>query len=420
MAVETAEPPVGTQAPPARDTRGETAGTRMGDKFRAEFAKLEGKKEPEPKTDPVAKEENLSPIGDKTKVDPLDIASGDRKVEPAAAPPTDENEWEKSDAIKDLPAFDAKAENQRKNWDIARRRIVEKDTEVQRLSKEIEAARNGGATSAELQAARQELEAAKQRIAEQEQSIKAVGAEYSQEYQDLVKGHRNAQDKVVKRFEAFAGKGTGDALADALAMPQGRMRTDAIKAALTADGIDNDDRVELRALITRADEVREQIDDFRKDLPGKFEEISAKRAEAERLNAEKSLKQIDADFGKVVQTLPDSNVFLRFIPDNAPDAATWNGAIRKAHETALQHLKPGQTFDSSAALLVKGADYDRVMTYALEMRKRALDAEARNQETDSAAPDFKGGTKRAPEQPKTGPEKYHEYMAKHAAGAQVE
>lgn len=399
MAVEVAEPPVKPEAKPPT----------LGDKFRANFEKLEHPEAPPKEETPPSKPTDAvqSPSETPNKAtdavpeptikpsSPLDALLGKEASEakPVETPP---------DVLKEF-------DEQKANWPRAREvmktqsgKIKEYEGEIAKLKAEPKV--DNGAV-AKLTQERDQL---KEQNAKYQKDIMAINAEYSDEYQSLVSEKQGYVSKLEARIKAHGGD--ADSVLAALALPEGKVRTAQIEQALVE--VDDKSRGRIDRLIDNIEEHDEKIADFRKDLPSKWEEIQARKETREREQQSENLKTLETQFGKIVEELPKKVTTLREVSDDVEGAADWNAAIRGARERALNVLKPnGSDFPHTVETAWKGEHYDDLAKYTMKLHADYSEAMSRLKEFDAAGPDFKGG-----KTPTTKPDlkpsaKYHQKLA---------
>lgn len=369
----------------------------FGEKFRAEFAKLDGSAEsakeepkaisatPEPEK-PVEKPaetptEKETPVAGKPE-SPLDVVLDKGTKETKEVKPVEE-----PDAL--LKQFDDINVPKSEHWKRARGVMQEQSQKIRDYEaklKEQVAPKYDPALETKVQ----ELEAA---LADRETRLKAAGAEYSPDYQKLVGKYQATAEKIKTRMGSFGAD--GDSLLAALSLPYSKTRTDQIDAAL--EGLDAGKQGRIQSLIEELEGHGEEIAEFRKDLPKRYEEMTAKQEAQAREQHAQSLKQLETEFVKISETLPEATVTMREVPDDVPGGTEWNKEIHEARANALRILKPdGSDFNESAAIAFKGARYDSLEKRYLALHKDHVELKKQMREYDGSAPDFKGGGKPAP------------------------
>lgn len=378
-----------------------------GDKFREAFEKLEPSTFP-PDAGKVETEQQVSPA---PKEEPSKSPDADSHAQPSASPPSSALEAAIGETKEVTPPsepdeFDKVEKPTQDNWHQARTRIKELNAKV----KELTSAPPPKTDNSAIEALTQERDGYKQRLADQETRLKAINAEYSDEYQGLQKEREKAMGKIATRMKYIGASEKSQDLIDALNLPDSRFKTQQIKEALS--DLEADDKSAVRVLIEGLDGVDEKISDFRKDLPGQWERIQSERSARVAEEEAEGLKAIDREFDKVVGDLPKEIIRLRQVPEETPGAAEWNKPIQEAVQRALTALKPnGTDFRQTVQIAVKGELFDSLWNDHIAQYKELQAARARLKELDSAGPDFKGTTKPTVEQKKKPSQKFHEAMA---------
>lgn len=257
----------------------------------------------------------------------------------------------------------------------------------------------------ELTKQRDELQA---KFQQQEDRLKAVNYRFSDEYQSLIKDRENVLSKISSRVKSYGGDEKG--LLEAVQLPEGKVRTAQIKEALAE--VDPEDKPRIYALIEQLESHDEKLADAEKNSTQKWDELST-RTDAQRAEqVQAAIKQLEAEFGKVAETIPVTTATLREVPDDVPGAEEWNKEIRSAQENALRVLKPnGADFNESVAIAMKGARYDSLEKRYLSLHSDYSELKQKYNEAVGSGPDFKGGSKTAPETQKKPGMKYREAYA---------
>lgn len=387
--------------PPKTDVKPPTA----GDKFKAEFAKLEPESatgEPakpvieEPKKPAEAKEPDKTVATEKPS-SPLEAALGKDK-------PTKVEE-----SADDLKEFDKVTSPNSENWKRLREAANRRQTRIIELDTEITSLKSAPKVDTkEVDALRQERDELNERVGKLNQNLKAINAEYSEDYQKLTKEREGVITKIGSRMKAYGGN--SETLIEALSLPEGKFKTQQIKEALAE--LDPDDKSRIHTLIESLDTTDEKILDFRKDLPAKWEEITKRREDQLREEQAENLKQLESQFGKIVDELPKSSVTLREIADDVPGAEEWNAEIKASKQDGLAALKPnGTDFNQTVEIAVKGRHYDKLEKRFLALHSDYIEAMKRLKEFDAARPDFTGGKKPSTEVKKKPSQRYDEALA---------
>lgn len=389
--------------------------TSRGNKFREALAKFKVEEKPPVAETPPPPVEPPPP--DKPPVETPPTDKKEEEPKPAAETPPPETPKSALEAAigkdaepeppkDDLSEFEKIESPDKENWKRARETMKRQSEEIKNLKTAPKVVDTNVET---IQKERDEL---KERVEKLNTNLKAINAEYSEEYQGLVASRDKVLGKISSRmkYAGEAGKEKADDLVTALNLPEGSMKNRAVKEAI-AD-LEPDDKIAVRALIERLDEADENIAEFRKDLPGQWDKIVAQRDGETREQADKQAKQLEDEFHKVVSDLPKDIVRMRLIPDDVNGAKEWNEPIKEAIEGALVALKPnGTDFRQTISIAVKGKLFDKVWSDYVAQNKELREARARLAEFDGGTPDFKGQKPPPNQVRKTPAQKYHEALA---------
>ncbi len=388
--------------------------TKFGDKFRAEMAKVSVAAPPtEPtKQDETATTAEVQP--DKTpetkpEKEPVVEGKPESPLDVVVATEKKEEKPEATDVLADLEKIEVpKSEH----WKRARETMRSQAEEL----KTLKTAPKPQAPAVD-ETTTKRIEELQAEIADRDNRIKAINAEYSPEYQKLVGKWQGTAEKIKTRMQSFGAD--GDSLLAALSLPYSKIRTDQIDSALGE--LDAGKQGRIQSLIEELEGHGEDIQEFRKDLPSKYEEIVAiqqKQAQEQHVNA---LKQLETEFVKISETIPDSIVTMREVPDDVPGGTEWNKEIAEARTNALRVLKPdGADFNESVSIALKGARYDTLEKRYLSLHKDYSELKKSYAALDSSGPDFKGTSKPTAKTEKSRGVKYHEALAqRQAAGDQT-
>ncbi len=364
--------------------------TNFGDKYRAAFTKAEKTEVAEPpKPSGTEKVEEPPKPGSEPAPEPPKTEKTDEKVVAKPESPLDvvlekgTKEPEKVEEPDVLKEFD----ETKPDWKRARGVMKDQSQKIRDYEAKLKAQETAPKADPATATRLQELEAA---LADRETRLKAAGAEYSPDYQKLVGKYQTTAEKIKTRMQSFGGD--GDSLLAALSLPYSKTRTDQIDAAL-AD-LDGGKQARVQTLIEELEGHGEEIAEFRKDLPARYEEMTAQQEQAAREQQVQAIKQLETEFVKISETLPESIVTMREVPEDVPGGAEWNKEISEARANALRILKPdGSDFNESAAIAMKGARYDSLEKRYLALHKDYSDLKKRFSDEDAAGADFKGGTK---------------------------
>ncbi len=353
------------------------------------------KSDAEPPVEPPKTEKTVEEVATKPE-SPLDVVvATEEKKEPRP---------EATDVLADLEKIEVpKSEH----WKRARETM-------RAQADELKALKTAPKTQAPVvdEISTKRIEELQAEIADRDLRIKAINAEYSPEYQKLVGKWQGTAEKIKTRMTSFGAD--GDSLLAALSMPYSKARTDQIDAALT--DLDAGKQGRIQSLIEELEGHAEEIGEFRKDLPKKGEELLAAQQAQAMEQQQNAIKQLETEFVKISETLPDSIVTMREVPDDVPGGTEWNKEITEARANALRVLKPdGADFNESVSIALKGARYDTLEKRYLSLHKDYRELKKSYAALDSSGPDFKGGSKPTSKVEKTRGTKYHEALAQRQA-----
>ena len=384
-----------------------------GDKYREAFAKLEKPNSTDspvhPVTEPDSKSE--SPVKPDASVDVPTTPTQKSEEHPPASKPSSPLEAAIGEVKPEPPKEEALPEKLEgatdkvnENWKRARGTIESLKAEVAKLKStpppKVED--NGYA------ALQKEHEALQARYNDQETRLKAINAEYSDEYRQLVSEREGIVNKIGKRVDAFGGD--KDRLVAALSLPEGKVKSAQIKEAMSE--LDSDDKARIHTLIETLDAHDEKINGFKADLPGQWDRMIEQRELQERQFVEENLKNLESEFGKIAQEIPKNSVTLREVPEDVPGSEDWNSEVRSARESALSILKPGAEFSKTVDVALKGSRYDSLEKRYLELYKEHGEAMKRLKEYENSGPDFTGTPQsKVPKKEESGSSRYHKALA---------
>ncbi len=377
-------------------------------KYHKAFAELETPKEPvkeatSPEPQEATKTEQVVPV----EPDKSDVKTPSSKPESPLDVVLDKptKEPEKVEDVPDVvKQFDDINVPKSEHWKRARGVMSEQSTKIRELEAKLSAPK---VAPEEVVAHTKRIEELEQALADRETRLKAAGAEYSPDYQKLVGKYQTTAEKIKNRMESFGAD--GNSLLSALSMPYSKARTDQIDTALS--DLDAGKQGRIQSLIEELEGHGEEIAEFRKDLPARYEEMTAKQEQAAREQQVNAIKQMETEFLKIVEQLPDNVKTLREVPDDVPGGTEWNKEIKEAQANALRILKPdGSDFNESAAIALKGARYDSLEKRYLSLHSEYRELKKTMAQYDESGPDFKGGLKPKSATQKTAPVKFREAL----------
>jgi uncharacterized membrane-anchored protein YhcB (DUF1043 family) len=395
--VSTPEPPKKVILPP------DAASINIGQKFRQELAKLQSTTpEPAKESPKVSPQPEVSPHGEKEEKS----ESQEAKVEPVTKPSSPLEAAigkDKVEPVKDeLSEFDKVDKPTSDHWSRARATMKKQNEELASLRSQPKGDPHLADTITTITKERDDLQS---RFNEQENRLKSINAEYSEDYQNLIRNREGILTKIGTRVKSYGGN--DELIMGALNLPDGKFKSQQIKEALSE--VDADDKARIHTLIESLDGADEKILDFRKDLPARWEKIQKEQEVRYAEESAQHIKNLESNFNKVFEQAPKTTITLREVPDEVEGSTEWNQEIKSARETALNVLKPnGADFDQSVTIAIKGARYDSLEKRYIQLHGEYTEMAKRLAEYDRGGPDFKGGGKPSTEKKLTPAEKYHQ------------
>jgi chromosome segregation ATPase len=385
------------------------------DKYRKAFAELTAEdvkpkgQELAPNPTPPVTEET-APAATTKEPEKEPVVEGKKPESPLdavlAKTPKDAQSVEEPDALKEFESVEKPTPD---NWSKARGVMKNLSTELKTLREKVQTLeKTPKAEPSVVEALTKERDELLSKFQGQEEKLKAINYQYSDEFQGLLKEKETKVNKLSSRVKAYGGDAS--ALVEALALPEGKVKTAEIKAALAE--VDSDDRPRIYSLIEDLDSHEEKIADATKNSAPKWDELVAKREVQTVEQSQAQIKQLETQYGKIVEGIPANAVTFREVPDDVPGAKEWNEEIRTAMDRGLNVLKPnGADFPQSVEIAVKGSRYDSLEKRYLSLHSDYSDLKSKYNELAGAGPDFKGGKKTGPETPKKPAAKFHETLA---------
>lgn len=391
MSTEAATIEAPTTVTPARS--GRISWAEAGAKADAEAVGLQAPV-PESKPAPVAEAKEPSPKKEPVKEAPkpktaLDALLAPKKTEEAPTPEATEE-----DPLKEFP-LDAKEKNYaglRKKAEAAWHRVKELEKQVgvpdPQLAGELEALRKTVAdkdsTLKEREAALEEIKA---KITEYKDAMVAVNIELDPEYRrEFIEGRKHLVNSAGAKLKAYGGN--PEALAEALTLPEGLRRDEAIEA------LTNELGDVAKGKIMRAVAEVESLDERRTEILTKpqasFEELQRKHSAQAQAASEQAEAMKKATFDKVAKELAASVVTLGLADETLEGGKEWNAGRLANNEAALSLLGNNTTPEQIVAASIKAADYDRLAGLFMETRKTLAEQAARLAEYEGAQPTTTG------------------------------
>lgn len=379
--------------PTKEDTPTDPLTVPMGEVFKKELAKLEGKEE-EPakkaekapskaaKEPETAKGEDIPAKVEKTAKKPtsaLDVALGAKLEEKKEPEPEVEPE-----ILKEFPK-DAK----KPNWERARevmgkqaKQLAERDKAEAELKRQLDEVKaQTGKLDPEIEKKLKENE-------ELRDAITAVNLELLPEFRkEFVDGRKELVKEASAKLQAYGGD--PQLLADALGMAEGRRRDEAIEAAFGED-MTEVGKTKIRGLIAKIEEKDEAKNKMLSDPQNSFESYQARQTERQSKAKQEAKIARDTEIADVIISLPGLSPFLKPADPSMPDAKEWNADFETIPTQVRKSLGSDATLKDSAILAAKGHRFDFVEKLLIATYGKLQTAEKQLAEYDTAQPEAKG------------------------------
>lgn len=353
------------------------AETPVGDVYEAALAKDRGeepKKPVKPAKAPEAKvDDKTTPGATKEPTAPASALEAALETRPAEAKPEVQAD--------PLAEFDEK----KPNWARAREVMKKQSEEAKALRDQLAtAAKPDPEASKETESLKAELARIAKENAEYKDAMVALNIELEPTFRrEFIDGRKELVGKAAAKLNAYGGKASD--IEDALTLPEGRRRDEAIKEAM--GDLDDVARNKILVIVTQIEDLDERRASVQKDPQQTWEQLEQKRAEEGRKAQEQHEAQKQEVFESTKKLLP---AILRHVDPSLPDAEKWNSGITAAYERAQQMISPGADMKEVFVTAFKGSDYDRVTGLLTESRTELKTARAQLSEYEASEPDVKG------------------------------
>src|SRR4029077_8946986 len=158
----------------------------------------------------------------------------------------------------------------KENWEKARAGISKREATINELQSKLKTLEKAPkAEPSVVESLTKERDDLLTRFQQQEEKLKAINYQYSDEYQGLLKDRENLVHKISTRVKSYGGD--ANALIEALSLPEGKVKTAQIKEALSE--LDPDDKPRIHALIESLETHDEKISDATKNSAPKWDDL---------------------------------------------------------------------------------------------------------------------------------------------------
>ncbi len=390
-----------TAEPPAETTTATTAEppmTPVGDVYTQALEKAQAGDSDEPGAKPDAKKaapakepvEKSAATKEKTEPDAKAETKPASALEAALSDPEPKKKEDapaEDDPLKDYP--EEPQDGQKRNWkglrgvaSTALEGEKQAKAEVARLAQELETAK---ATPPETA---RELADLKQKLDTYKDAIVAINLELDPEFRTKFVDGRNALvNKAASKLDAYGGK--GEALKEALGMPEGRGRTQAIKEALGE--LEDVERSRVLQFIGEVEKLDDERADLQKDPQQAFEKFQRAQTEVRQKQEEQTEAYKKDVFEKVSKALPAKLTLLKTVDPSIEGATEWNNAAEEIKASAFKLLQPGILPEQAAEAALWATAGPKIQERWLADRAELTRARAALKEYEESEPGFRGG-----------------------------
>ncbi len=195
---------------------------------------------------------------------------------------------------------------------------------------------------------------------------------------------------AAQKLQSYGGNGQG--LLDALYMPEGIRRDEAVAQLL--ENVPDYAKTKITGIVTEIEGLDDRAQEKRANAPKTWQELSARDLDARRKKAEEYQGQVKGLFEKVKGELSDTPFFREF-GDDIKGASEWNKERSTAFERGLNHiLGSDNTIERSMVTAIKGERFDGVAKMLTQERATSAELRKKLAEYEGVQPTVRGS--RAP------------------------
>lgn len=218
-------------------------------------------------------------------------------------------------------------------------------------------------------------------------ALAALDVTYDPEHQaKFVDGRAAIVSKAADKLNTFGGD--GKALAEALALPDGKARNAAVKEAVAE--LDEFDRAKVAALIEKVDALDEEAAEIRRDPKQAWEKMTKAQQERQQAQAQEVNARKTVEFDRVAKSLPEKFFLARTVGDDVQGASEHNAKVSASMDAARHLLSDKATFGEVAAAAQKASFADWLQEEFVSERTARIAAEKELASFRKAEPGFRG------------------------------
>lgn len=302
-------------------------------------------------------------------------------------------------------------ENRKDHWARARAKMASDFEKIANLEKARQDLEQKVSTAKENPELTGKLEKALAENASLRDAITAANVELLPEFRAKYIDGRNALvARAQEKIKAYGGN--AEDLKDALAMPEGRRRDEAIRDAM-GEEMQDLARTKINTIIAEIDKLSDEAQAARADSQQSYERLTARQKEQLAAQQQESETRKAATFESVKKRLQSSVGTLRTVDPALTGAEDWNAGVNGAFDRAPKLFDPDASPEKTVEIAIKGEDYDRVAGLLADAWKQNAEMKKQLAEFGSVQPDARGGKAPAPkDSDKPVAEKYEDALGK--------
>lgn len=370
--------------------------TPVGEIYAKALAKEQGQEETTPAAKPETKEAAPAKPAKAAEVKPeakvSEPAKPESALDAALAEPAPEEEKKGEtpveSALKDLPET-LPNDKRGENWAKARSAIANHEKTIGQLKSELAQATKAveAAKSTPPETAKQVAELQAQ-LDKYKDAVVAVNVELDPDFRaKFVDGREVIVNKAVSKANAYGAN--GDALKEALGMPEGRARSAAIKEALSE--LDDVDRSRVLQFVGEVEKLDDERADLQKNPQQAWDKLTKAQAEARQKQAEQAEAYKQDVFDRVSKTLPSKLTLLRPVDPSVPGGKEWNDSVAEIKENAYKLLGNEATPEQLAEAALWATAGPKIQEKWMADRTELAKLRTALKEYEESEPGFKGG-----------------------------
>lgn len=284
------------------------------------------------------------------------------------------------------------------------KKIGEYVTTVADLTKQLEEAKAAPPdATAQIAALQTQLDSYKD-------AIVAINLEYDPEHRaKFIDGRKTLVEQAASKLKAYGGD--GEKLTEALKLPEGKARAEAIKAAL--GDIEGVNANRILSFVTKIDELDDERAELMKDPQGAWEKLqqAQKAAQAKEATAREEHKK--TVFEAATKKLAPTLVLLKPMDASVPDSKEWNARAETVKAEALALLGPDVKPEELAEASIWAKAGPHLQTLLTETYKELKVALGLVKKYQNSEPGFEGGKgPKGGEEEKSVAKRYHTALGK--------